>query len=191
MPLDPPTLLLHVSYPATYPDVAPDVDISLDASSPQHPGLTFPDDKSVLLDSLQETIADNLGMAMVFTLTSTLKEAAETLIHERAAAADREREEKARIEEEKDMEKFRGELVTKERFIEWRQRYLREKEEKKKKEEEDIEEAGKKGQTKNKVEEVKKLTGRQLWERGLAGGEGEDEDEGEDGTPDVAGLKVY
>lgn len=58
-------------------------------------------------------------MAMIFSLVTTLKESAETLISDRAHAIEKTREDHLRKEEEKEMEKFRGTLVTKERFMVW------------------------------------------------------------------------
>ena len=143
----------------------------------------------MLLDAVKETIEENLGMAMVFTLTSTLKEAAENLILERATKKDKEREDQLRMEEEVEMEKFRGELVTGERFIEWRDRFKREAEDAKRKIVEDEEAEGKRGQKANVKAEEKKLTGKELWERGLAGNADEEEEEGEE-TVDIAKLKL-
>lgn len=177
---------MHVSYPPTYPNVAPDLDITFDEGSPTSIGLSFPDDKPALIDALSETIEENLGMAMVFTLTSTLKEAAESLIHERATRKDQEREALLRQEEEKEMEKFRGELVNRERFLEWRAGFVAEKEAEKKRLLEEEEAEGKRGQKSNAKPEEKKLTGRELWERGLAGNVDEDEEEG----VDISKLKL-
>lgn len=58
-------------------------------------------------------------MAMIFSLATTLKESAETLISDRAHAIEKKREDHLRKEEEKEMEKFRGTLVTRERFMLW------------------------------------------------------------------------
>jgi uncharacterized protein YdiU (UPF0061 family) len=182
----PPTLLLHVSYPPEYPSVAPDLDITFEEGSPTS-WLSFPDDKTTLLDALKDTIEENLGMAMVFTLASTLKDAAETLIVERATAKDQEREALLRQEEEKEMEKFRGELVTKERFAEWLVNFSKEMEEAKRKAVEDEEAEGKKAQKAAPKEVERKLTGRELWERGLAGNADEEDEED---SIDVSKLKL-
>ncbi|KAA8909209.1 ubiquitin-conjugating enzyme/RWD-like protein [Sphaerosporella brunnea] len=182
-----PVLLLHVSYPPAYPHVAPDLDVTFEEGSPTSL-LSFPEDKATLLGALKETIEENLGMAMVFTLTSTLKDAAETLIVDRATAKDREREALLRQEEEKEMEKFRGELVTRERFAEWLVNFEKETEELKRKALEEEEAEGKKTQKAAAKETEKKLTGRELWERGLAGNAEEEEDE--EDTIDVSKLKL-
>ena len=65
----------------------PNLDISAPPNAPPHPLISISEDKGRLLDSLTATIDESLGMAMVFTLVSTLKEAAETLIAERQRQA--------------------------------------------------------------------------------------------------------
>lgn len=159
------TLLLNVSYPDTYPDVAPNLDITSPPNAPKYSLLDIAADKPQLLDSLGPVIEESLGMAMVFTLVSTLKETAEQLM------ADRQRQEEeivavaARQKEEEENRKFHGEKVTRERFLEWRDKFRAEMEEKDRMKREE-EEGELKGKRTVKVEE-KKLSGRQLWESGL------------------------
>lgn len=126
-----------------------------------------------------------MGMAMVFALTSTLKEAAEELVHGRAAAIEEARENALRHEEEKEMEKFRGTLVTKERFVEWQKKFLEEQEAEQRRLDEERE-AEDKGKRMVAVKE-KKLTGKELFEKGLVG-EADWDDEGEDA--DISKLKI-
>lgn len=185
---EPPVLILNVTYPETYPDVGPHLDITAPPNAAKHPQLDIAVDKAQLLDALQPTIEDSLGMAMVFTLVTTLKDAAEILISDRLRQAEAAREIVIRQKEEEENRKFHGSLVTKERFLEWREKFRREMEEKerKQKEEEDAEEKKKKG---TKIEE-KKLTGRQLWERGLVGKGDEEGLEEEDAVTAVERLKV-
>ena len=130
-------------------------------------------------------------MAMIFTLVTTLKEAAENLISERQNAVENERQEERKKVEAEENRKFEGTKVTKETFLAWREKFRKEQaeEDTKKKEEEEAEE---KKKVRGKVEE-KKLTGRQLWERGLAKGEeGEGDANGEekDALEGVERLKV-
>ena len=85
-------------------------------------------------------------MEMIFTLTTTLKESAEEMLNTRAREKENKREEEIRKEEEKEMEKFRGTLVTRERFMEWRDKFFAEIEENKRREKEkEDEEKNKKG----------------------------------------------
>ncbi|EXJ58847.1 hypothetical protein A1O7_06277 [Cladophialophora yegresii CBS 114405] len=185
---EPPVLWLNVAYPDAYPDVGPHLDISAPPNAPKHPQLDLGEDKAQLLDTLQPTIEDNLGMAMVFTLVTTLKEAAEVLISDRIRQADEAREILVREKEEEENRKFHGTLVNRERFLEWRERFRREMEEKERKarEEEEAEEKKKRG---GKPEE-KRLTGKQLWERGLVGKGDEEDLDGEDAVAAVGKLKV-
>lgn len=99
-------------------------------------------------------------MAMIFSLATTLKESAETLLHDRAHAVEKEREDHLRKEEEKEMEKFRGTLVTRERFMEWVVKFKEETARKAaaEKEKEEAEEKGKRGGGGAVVKE-KRLTG--------------------------------
>ena len=115
-------------------------------------------------------------MAMVFTLVSTLKDSAELLIAERQAAVQALKEVEAAKAEEEENRKFHGTAVTRESFLEWRDRFQAElaEEERRKREEKEAEEKRKKPSAR----EEKKLTGKQLWEKGLAGkGDYDDEDD--------------
>jgi len=171
-------LILQVSYPETYPDVAPDIDILTPPNAPKYSRFDIQEDKAYLMDALQPSIEENLGMAMVFTLVSTLKEAAESLIMERAASEREAHEREIAKAEEEENRKFQGTLVTKERFLEWRERFMKEMEEKEQREREEKEAEEKK--KKPSVREEPKLTGRQLWERNLAGKADYDEEVDED-----------
>ena len=83
---EPPIIILNVRYPEAYPDEAPVLDITQPPNAPKHEHLDIQEDKARLLDALQETIEENMGMAMIFSLVSTLKDAAELLIAERQHA---------------------------------------------------------------------------------------------------------
>ncbi|EED24265.1 RWD domain protein (Gir2), putative [Talaromyces stipitatus ATCC 10500] len=175
-----PTLLLQVSYPEAYPDVAPDLEILTPPNSAKHTRFDIQEDKAHLMNALQPSIEENLGMAMIFTLVSTLKEAAETLIMERVASERQAREREIAQAEEEENRKFQGTLVNRERFLEWRERFMKEMEEAEQREREEKEAEEKK--KKPSAREEQKLTGRQLWERGLAG-KGDYDEEGEEEVP--------
>lgn len=186
--LDPPTFLLQVRYPDEYPDVAPHLDLLAEQNAPSHEHFSIGDDRDQLLAGVEETIQENLGMAMVFTVISAIKEAAEQLIQDRKDAANKVHEEALRAAEHEENKKFHGQLVTAEKFLKWREEFLKEMEEKARIEEEERVAELKKA----KVKEPVKLTGKQLWERGLAGKvEEEDEDDDDDVPTDgVAKLQV-
>lgn len=175
---EPPVLWLNVTYPEAYPDVGPHLDITSPPNAAKHAQLDVGEDKAQLLDALKPTIEDNLGMAMVFTLVTTLKDVAEVLISDRTRQAEEAREIEVRQKEEEENRKFHGTVVTRERFLEWRERFRKEMEEKERKARED-EEAEDKKRKGGKADE-KRLTGKQLWERGLVGKVEEEDVDGED-----------
>jgi hypothetical protein len=182
-----PVIILEVSYPEAYPDVAPDLNISSPHDAPKHPRLDVQEDRDQLLQSLEPTIEENIGMAMVFTLVSALKENAETLITERANAVQAEKDKVAAKREEEENRKFHGTPVTVESFLEWSAKFKKEIEDEETRLREEKEADDKKKKT--AVKEEKKLTGRQLWEKGLAG-KGDYDEEDDDAMPAIDKLKV-
>ena len=115
------------------------------------------------------------------------KDAAEGLIAERQAAAQAARDREASRAEEEENRKFHGTAVTRASFLEWRARFRRElaEAEERRREEQAAEDK------KRKVKPEEKLTGTQLWERGLVGKVEEDDDEdGEDALKAFAAVKV-
>lgn len=125
-----------------------------------------------------------MGMAMIFTLVSTLKDNAEQLIAERQAAARHEHEKKLLAAEAEENKKFHGTPVTPETFKTWREGFRKEMEELRKKEDE-AEEAAEKKKNRGK-DAVVQLTGKQLWERGMVG---KIEEEEEDDSMPVEGIE--
>lgn len=179
------TIILTVQYPPDYPDEAPRLDITNPPNAPKHPYLDVQEDKARLLSLLADTIEENIGMAMVFTLVSTLKDGAELLITERATAKQALKEIEAQKVEEEENRKFQGEAVTRESFLAWREKFRRElaEEEQRKVEEKEAEDK------KKRVKEEKKLTGKELWQQGLMG-KMEEEDEGNDALEGMAKLGI-
>lgn len=127
-------------------------------------------------------------MAMVFTLVSALKESAELLMAERANAAQALKEMEAAKAEEEENRKFEGTAVTVQSFLEWHERFKKEMEEEEQRKREEKEAEDRKSK-KPVARDEKKLTGKQLWERGLAGKGDFDEDE-EDFMPAVDKMKI-
>lgn len=177
-----------MKYPEEYPDVPPHLEIHAQHNAPDHPDFDISEDREQLLAGLDETIQESIGMAMVFSLYSALKEAAEQLIQDRKDAAARIIEEKAREIEREENKKFQGTPVNPETFLKWRADFMKEMEEKRAMEEEERLAELKK----HKIKEPVKLTGRQLWERGLAGKGDEDVEEDDEGLPTegIEKLKV-
>jgi hypothetical protein len=172
---EPPTILLQVKYPEAYPEQAPILELLAPPNAPAHPFFSIASDRQELLDGLMETIDDNLGMAMIFTLVSTLKENAEQLIAARQEQTQQEREQMILEAEREENKKFHGTPVTPETFLKWRATFKKEMEEAQLREEE-AEEAAEKKKNRGK-ETVIQLTGKQLWERGMAGKIEEDYDD--------------
>lgn len=187
---EPPIVLLQVKYPDKYPEEPPILDLLPPPNAPTHPYFSVASDKEFLLDGLKETIEENMGMAMIFTIYSTLKENAEQLVAERQAEARAVQEERLRVLEREENKKFHGTPVNPETFASWREVFRKEMDELRIKEEE-AEEAAEKKKNRGK-DTVVQLTGKQLWERGLAGKVEEDEEEDGDDLPveDLKKLKV-
>ncbi|KAK0104668.1 hypothetical protein ONS95_004942 [Cadophora gregata] len=185
---EPPTIILQIKYPEDYPEEPPTLDLLPPPNAPIHTYFSVASDKDALLESLRETIEENMGMAMIFTIYSTLKDNAEQLIAERQAAARAVHEERLLAAEKEENKKFHGTPVTPETFMSWREGFRKEMEELKLREEEADEAAEKK---KNRGKDtVVQLTGKQLWERGLAGKIEEDEDYDDVLPAEVEKLKV-
>ncbi|KAH9843405.1 RWD protein [Teratosphaeria destructans] len=183
-----PVIILNVRYPEGYPDQAPDLDIMQPPNAPKQPHLNVQEDKTRLLEALKPTIEENIGMAMVFTLVSTLKESAELLISDRQQAIQAQKDIEAAKAEEEENRKFEGEKVTRETFLAWREKFRKEMAEEaaRKLAEQEAEDKKKRG---GKAEE-KKLTGKQLWEQGIAGKTADDEEGVEDAVQSFRELKV-
>ena len=178
-------IALTVRYPDDYPDKAPHLDLSSEDEN-RHPLFNIADAKDALLKSLEPVIEENLGMAMVFTLVTTVKEEAEQVAIKAREAEIKVHEEAALEAERKENEKFQGSAVTRESFLSWREGFLKEMEEQRQKEEDERLAEMKKA----KIKEPARMTGRQLWESGLA--KGEEIDDGDDDAPaeELAKLKV-
>lgn len=186
---EPLTILLQVKYPEEYPEQAPTLELLSPPNAPAHPFFSVASDKQSLLESLTETINDNIGMAMIFTLVSTLKDNAEQLIISRQKEEQDAREQKILAAEREENRKFHGTLVTPDTFMTWRAAFMKEMEEAKLREEE-AEEAAEKKKNRGK-ETATLLTGKQLWERGMAGKIEEDDEDYNDGpAQEIENLKI-
>ena len=125
-------------------------------------------------------------MAMIFTLVSTLKDSAESLIAERREEVEVRRVADSAKAEEEENRKFHGTHVNRETFLQWREAFRKEMTEleRRKQEEKELEDKRKKTSRTDK-----KLTGKELWEKGLVG-KVDDEDEEGDDVVNVEKLKI-
>lgn len=186
-PEEPPVIILQVRYPEDYPDKAPHLDLLSPPNAPSHPHFSLSEDRDTLIAKLVDIAQDNLGMAMVFTLVSSLKDEAENQIAERVANLEKAKEEEMLAAEREENKKFHGTPVTPETFLRWREAFMKEMEDKRAREEEERLAELKKA----KVKEPVKMTGRQLWESGLAGkGDHEDGFDEEGMAEGVQKMKV-
>ena len=187
-------LSLHIKYTPDYPDDPPNMSIHVlrDTKAVLGPALTDDDDDDAdesaataerpavaeLQAGLDQVAQESLGMAMVFTLASHLRESVTTLIQRRVSEIEAEASAKREAEIEAEAEKFRGTAVTPERFAEWRVHFLAELAEKERKEEE----AKMAKMSAKEREEYKKSktkpTGKQLFEKGGTFEEDEADEEG-------------
>ncbi|KAL9008678.1 MAG: hypothetical protein Q9173_006223, partial [Seirophora scorigena] len=113
-------------------------------------------------------------------------EGIENLIRDRITTVQKARDREAEEAEAKENAKFHGERVTRESFLAWRERFQAEIAAR----EEDEERMRKEGESRARgAKKEDKLTGRELWEKGMVGKEAEEEDLAamEDG---VGGMKV-
>ena len=128
-------------------------------------------------------------MAMVFTLVSALKDNAELLISERQAAVQSLKDVEAAKAEEEENKKFHGTAVTRKTFLEWRERFGKEMAEGEQRRRDEKEADDKK----KRVKTEERMSGKQLWERGLVGKLDEDIDDDdveEDALKSVQPLKL-
>ena len=124
---------------------------------------------------------------MIFTLVSALKDDAEARMLAARAAAQAARDREAALIEEEENRKFYGERVTRDRFLAWREGFRIEMEEQRKRREEG---EGAEAEGRKKGKEERLTTGRALWEGGMVGREGEEEEEEGEGVVPDGGEKV-
>ncbi|KAI9302681.1 hypothetical protein BJ944DRAFT_166806, partial [Cunninghamella echinulata] len=125
-------LSLHITYTPNYPDELPEFEI----------------------DVIEGDISKSLGMAMIFTMASLLKEALNEMVMGVQRIREEAEEERKRKIEEVENAKFHGTQVTIERFLAWKKAFD--------KEMEALEDQVKLARAK---ELKNKLTGRQLFEQ--------------------------
>ncbi|SOV04557.1 uncharacterized protein UDID_02586 [Ustilago sp. UG-2017a] len=184
-------LSLHIHYTPEYPDAPPNMSIHVlrDTKAVLGPATSDEEDNeereavdrpavAELQSGLDEVAQESLGMAMVFTLASHLRESVTTLVQRRVAEIEAKASAKRESEIEAEADKFRGTAVTPERFAEWSLKFLAEMAEKEKKEEEaKMSKMSAKEREEYKKSKVKP-SGKQLFEKGGTFEEDEAEEEG-------------
>jgi len=180
---DPPQFSLHVSLPPTYPEAIPDLSLSLASTSPRS---TIPKESHAeILAKLNAAAEENLGIAMIYTLVSILKETLEEML----ISAEAKEKENVRLTEEREKQKLRDEVeaqikglrrtpVTFDLFMEWKVKFDAWKDEQLKKGN-DVENVRGRNREKEKREEGR-LSGREVFEKIKAEADGFEEGE-EDG----------
>ncbi|OBT41675.1 hypothetical protein VE00_07632 [Pseudogymnoascus sp. WSF 3629] len=185
---EPPTVVLKIEYPENYPDEAPLVEICAPDDAIAHELFDVEVDRERLIDALNDSIEENMGMAMIFTLVSTVKDAAEQIIQERQEVLKQEHVKRVMAIEAEENKKFHGTPVNIETFAKWRDAFRKEMDDIEQAERE-VEEAAEKKRNRGKETEVK-LTGRQLWESGMAGKADEDDDLEDAAVAAVEKIKI-
>lgn len=171
-------LTLSVSYPEEYPEVVPELEISCDVEEAEQeyeeedesegeednkPVMIQEiveletDDVESFLERLKEEAEEQIGMPSVFALCSTLKDLAEQRFEEKVAIKQKEHDEILLAKEREEQKKFYGTKVTKESYEEWRSNFRKEMG------------IDSRIEERRKVYHKGKLTGKEIFERGLAG----------------------
>ncbi|KAJ2488904.1 rwd domain-containing protein [Coemansia sp. RSA 2050] len=163
-------LQLAVEYTETYPDTLPLFDIALSPSKLAPPTEIEAElnDKDLgnLTDRLRELGEECLGMAMVFSMSTGLKEAAVQRLTEKTAELVRKKEEKTQKEIAADQAKFIGTPVTRASFLEWKAKFDAElKDHLSRLASEAGEDRSKRAAGGSKKDEDRRLTGKQLFEQ--------------------------
>ncbi|EPY49823.1 RWD domain-containing protein [Schizosaccharomyces cryophilus OY26] len=163
---DPPSVIFIATLSDEYPNEIPDTKIRF---SPPHRWLG-----EEQLKRLQEVVNQNaqecLGMAMIFSLCSILKEEVNIVLSEQCEKEEKEIEDIQNREIELENEKFQGTPVTVESFMKWKKEFdIWREEEIRKENEEKLREALNATSNTNARKAIleKKLTGRQLFERNM------------------------
>ncbi|KAJ1815236.1 rwd domain-containing protein [Coemansia sp. RSA 2599] len=166
--LRPCTLQLTVEYTKTYPDELPVFQIGLADEGNEAPvGDTDAQldttDLEYLEQKTREIAEESMGMAMVFTMASNLKEVAVERLGQKTKELRRQKEERIQREIEAEAAKFVGTPVTRASFLEWKARFDAEMTDAARLAAEAEEKTA--GARKPAVKKEDRLTGRQLFEQ--------------------------
>lgn len=170
------TAYLDVRYPPNYPEEVPLLDIQTEIEEEElEEDLDDDDDDRAekfvslseqiefekpdvvhLLEKLGEEAELNLGIPSIFALAALLKDEAELLFQQKLDAAQAEYDKQLLAREKEEQKKFHGTKVTKESYAEWRDKFR--------------EEMKVDLKDKERFEKMHngKMTGREIFEKGLA-----------------------
>lgn len=187
-------IILEVKYPPEYPEVVPDLSISAtadfedsdensdDEDNEDSKALTLAEtiefeknDINSLLGKANQEAEAQIGMPSVFSLATFLKDEAESLFQKKLDEAQKVYDRKILAREKEEQKKFHGTKVTKASWSEWRDKFRKE-----------MHVADK---DRERFEEMHhgKLTGKQIFEQGLAGN---DDDITKDISENVKAISV-
>lgn len=184
---------LQIRYPKDYPEVVPEIkvlpgdgdevdeedetddeeDIDEDAAAIRDSKKAInlietvtldEDDMAVLAKRLEEEAEMNIGMPSAFSLASVLKDEAEQSFAIKVKVETRKLERAREAREKEEQKKFNGTKVTEKSFNEWRDRFRKE--------------MGYDQRMEQRYKEIHqgKMTGKEIFEKGLAGDEDLDDD---------------
>lgn len=139
------SVCLKFTYTPHYPDEEPLIEIENCENLED-------DDSEELLKFLQNEAQENLGMVMIFTLVSAALEWLNQRGEEIVKKKQEEEEKRKQQQEEEETKKFEGTRVTIETFLFWKAQF-------------DLERATLSKQQKTKEDAIKKITGRELFEK--------------------------
>lgn len=174
------SVVLSVGYPPNYPEEIPRLDLKavceekdqdLDSDSDgDEKFVPLADtielekpDLALLLERLTAEAELNLGMPSVFALVALLKEEAEALFQSKVDHAQKQYDQELLAREAEEQKKFHGTPVTKASFTAWRNKF---------REEMQLELQDKK---RSEAMHNGKMTGREIFEKGLAGVDDDDD----------------
>ncbi|WBW75552.1 RWD domain protein, involved in cytoplasmic translation Gir2 [Schizosaccharomyces osmophilus] len=163
---DPPSVILIATLSDEYPNEIPEIKIRI---SPPHRWLGE-EQMKYLQEVVHQNAEECLGMAMVFSLCSILKEEVNTVLYQQCEKEEKELEDRQNREIELENEKFQGTPVTAESFMKWKKEFDIWREEEIRRENEERLRNALNSTSNNNVRKAileKKLTGRQLFERNM------------------------
>lgn len=154
----PPTIYLIAHLPLGYPNNAPILQIETSPSNVSDD--LSASDRDVLISKLNILVEESLGLAMIFTLVSALKEEFIMLLDERVNRIEIAKAAAAAEIEAREQKRFEGTKVTRESFTAWNTNFKLEMARKKQEEEEMLRRQLAKAGTSTE----RKLTGREMFE---------------------------